>query len=167
MKQILILLLLLCFIGVKAQKKGIIFYNDNTNKSVQIRLGGMLMVQYTGYLKQQELTTNYVLELNDSTLTLGQPRLFNHAANVRKVNIEDITGFRKVTAGTQLLKFTLTVGATLGMFYAIGKNDHLSSTQQLLYSTAAGFATSLTLKMVFPSRKAKYKIKEGWKIMLR
>lgn len=167
MKQLLILLFLFGLFSAKAQKRGIIFYNETTKKSVQISTGGMLMVQYSGYLKQQELTTNYLLELNDSTLTLGQPRLFNNAVNLRKVNIEDITGFRKVTAGTQLLKFTLTVGATLGMFYAIGKNDHLSSTQQLLYSTAAGFATSFTLKMIFPSRKAKYKIKEGWKIMVR
>lgn len=167
MKQLLVLLFLFGFLGIKAQKQGIIFYNDSTHKSVQIRTGGMLMVQYSGYLKQQELTTNYLLELNDSTLTLGQPRLFNDAVNVRKVNIEDITGFRKVTAGTQLLKFTLTVGATLGMFYAIGKNDHLNSTEQLLYSTAAGLTTNFTLKLIFPSRKPKYKIKDGWRIFVR
>jgi len=153
--------------GVNAQKSGVIFYNDIANRSVQIRTGGLLMVQYPGYLGQQELTTNYLLQINDSVLTLGQPRLFSKSINVRRVKIDDITGFRKVTAGTQLLKFTLTVGATLGMFYAIGRNEHLNSTEQLLYSTAAGLVTSFTLKVVFPSRKVKYKIKEGWRIMAR
>ena len=167
MRVILILLSLLGSVAIKAQKHGIIFYNDSTNKAVQIRTGGILMVQYVGYLNQQELTTNYLLELNDSTLTLGKPRLFNDPVNMRKINIKDITGFRKVTAGTQLLKFALTVGATLGTFYAISENDNLNSTEQLLYSTAAGFATSFTLKLAFPSRKAKYKIKDGWRIMVR
>lgn len=167
MRYVIILLCLISFIETKAQKQSIIFYNDSTNKSVQIKTGGLLMVQYSGYLKQQELTTNNLLELNDSTLTLGQSRLFNHPVNVRKVNLDDVTGFRKVSAGTQLLKFGLTVGATLGTFYTISENDNLNSTQQLLYSTAAGLATSFTLKLVFPARKAKYRIKDGWRIIVR
>ncbi|TLX73029.1 hypothetical protein E9993_16330 [Labilibacter sediminis] len=167
MRVILLLLLLTGSVAAKAQKQGIIFYNDSIKKAVQVRTGGILMVQYSGYLKQQELTTNYLLELNDSTLTLGKPRMFNHPVNVRRIKIKDVTGFRKVSAGTQLLKFALTVGATLGTYYAISENDNLNSTEQLLYSTAAGLTTSFTLKLAFPSRKAKYKIKDGWRIMVR
>jgi hypothetical protein len=154
-------------LGLKAQKHGIIFYNDSARKAVQIKAGGMVMLSYKGYLKQYELTTNYILQLNDSLIVLGKPRLFREPANVRQVRLTDISGFRKVSGGSQLFKFAITLGGTLGSYYAFSANEHISTTEKLVYSTAVALCTQLTLRLVFPSKKVKYKIKDGWRIMLR
>jgi hypothetical protein len=167
MRYVLGIILLIGCLGLKAQKHGIIFYNDSAKKAVQVKTGGMVMLSYKGYLKQDELNTNYILQLNDSVIVLGKPRLFNAPADIRQVRIKDITGFRKVSEGTQLFKFLITLGGTLGSYYAFSANEHISTTEKLVYSTAVALGTQLTLSLVFPSKKVKYKIKDGWRIMLR
>lgn len=156
----------MAFIALKAQRQILVFHNDSARQSVQLVEGGMLMVQYNGYLGQNELTTNTILELNDSLLVLGKPRLLVKPIETRMINLNDITGFRKISLGSQLLKFSLSTGATLGAYYAFSDNKDLNSTEKLLYSTAAGLATHFTIKLAFPGKKVKYKLKDGWKITI-
>lgn len=167
MRLVVILFFIFVSLSIQAQRTSITFYNDSAKKFVQIRSGEMLLVKYSGYLKQVEIKADYLLNLNDSTLTLGQTSLFRKSINSREININDITGFRKISAGTQLLKLAFTISATLGSFYAINENKNLNSTQKLLFSTAAGFAINFSVKWAFPFKKEKYKMKNGWKIMVR
>ncbi|MGQ1785280.1 hypothetical protein [Saccharicrinis sp. GN24d3] len=162
---ILILFISLC---AQSQKRVLVFYNQDKAEAIQVTKGGLVVLMYQGYLKQMELESNYVLDINDSTVTIGKPRLFSEPVNKKKIRIEDIRGFRKVSAGSMLLKTALTVGATLGTYYTIRNNgDNLTSTQQLLYSTGAGLVTNLSLKLIFPDNKIKHQMKHGWKVMLR
>ncbi len=151
-----------------AQKSVVIFYNQHKAEAIQLRKGGLVVLKYRGYLQQMELESNYILELNDSTITMGKPRLFSNPINTKTIRIEDIHGFRKVSAGAMFLKSTLTIGATLGTYYAVRSHgDHLNSSQQILLSTGAGLLTSISLKLIFPDNKIKHKMKDGWKIMVR
>ena len=160
-------LLIICTFA-QAQKSTLIFYNQQQSEAVQIRKGGLLILEYQGYLKQMELNSNYILDVNDSTITMGKPRVFSAPTNTKTIRLKDITGFRKISAGSMLLKTALTVGATLGTYYTIRANgDKLSSTQQILYSTGAGLIANISLKLIFPQNKIKYKTENGWEIMVR
>ncbi|WP_143525146.1 hypothetical protein [Labilibacter marinus] len=166
----LIIIIGLLFIGVQlfSQKTGIIFYNQVEGKSIPFIKGSMIVVEYQGYLKQMELYTNNIIEVNDSTVLIGKARLFAAPTQVKEIRIEDIKGFRKISAGSLLLKTTLTVGATLGAYYAMRNYaDQLSSTEEILYSTAIGLATNISLNKIFPDKKVKYKMKDGWKVFVR
>ncbi len=151
-----IFILLTFYIFSQAQKSTLIFYNKQQAEAVQIQKGGLLILEYQGYLKQMELNSNYIIDINDSTVILGKPNIFSAPTNTKTIRIKDITGFRKISAGSMLLKTALTVGATLGTYYAIRANgDKLSSTQQILYSTGAGLVANISLKLIFPQNKIK------------
>ncbi len=169
MLRYLILLLLFSSLifEVKSQEKGIIFVNQITNKTIYIPKGGMLMVEYNGYLKQMELSTNTLLQLNDSSIVLGKYRLFGAPTNKRIIKTEDITGFRKISVGSQFLKTFLTLGVTLGSYYAFSNRENLNSTQRLAYSLGTGIVTTVLLKVIFPIKKVKYKLKDGWKMIVQ
>ncbi|SMO60084.1 hypothetical protein SAMN06265379_103251 [Saccharicrinis carchari] len=168
MRVLLILSFFCISIGVHAQKSALIFLNQAERKAVQIPKGGMMVVQYRGYLKQMELKSNSLIQVNDSMIVMGKPRLFADAVDLTHIRISDITGFRKVSVGSQLLKTVLTVGATLGSYYALRNNgDKLSSTQQLLLSSGAGLLTNISLKFIFPQNRIKHKTKDGWVLLVR
>lgn len=168
MRPLLILFLLFISLYAQAQNSALIFLNQNAHKAVQIPKGSMMVVQYNGYLKQQELKSNTIIHINDSIIVIGKPRLFAEASDLTQIRINDITGFRKVSVGSQLLKTVLTVGATLGTYYGLRENgDKLSSTEQLLLSTGAGLITNVSLKIIFPQNKIKHKNKDGWIILVR
>ncbi len=166
MRYLLIFLFITGFLALKAQKQVVVFYNETTNKSIQVPKGGMVMLQYQGYLNQIELNSNYLLQLNDSSLVIGKPRLIGKPTEIREIRVEDITGFRKISSGSQFLKMALTVGATLGSYYAFSDNDHLTSTQRLYLSVGTGLITNFSIKLIFPTKKVKHKLKDGWRIML-
>lgn len=168
MRYLFILSILLITVCAQAQKSALIFLHQDAHKAVQIPKGAMMVVQYQGYLKQLELKSNSLIQVNDSMIVLGKPRLFSEPANLTHIRINDITGFRKVSVGSQLLKTALTVGATLGAYYGLRENgDKLSSTEQLILSTGAGLLTNISLKFIFPQNKIKHQTKDGWIILVR
>ncbi len=168
MRYLYILSFLLISVCAQSQKSALIFYNQDAHKAVQIPKGALLVVQYRGYLKQMELKSNSLIQVNDSMVVMGKPRLFTDATNLTHIRIDDITGFRKVSVGSQLLKTVLTIGATLGVYYGLRENgDKLSSTEQLLLSTGAGLLTNISLKFIFPLNRIKHKTKDGWIILVR
>ncbi|MCW3806092.1 hypothetical protein [Plebeiibacterium marinum] len=163
-------ILTICFIlmgslGLKAQKQILVFLNDKDKKATQIPLGGMLMLEYNGYLNQKELSMNYMMSLSDSSVVLSKYRLFGTPTEQRKIMLKDITGFRKVSVGSQFLKFALTTAATLGSYYAFSDKNNLNSTERLLYSTGVGLATHFGIKLAFPSKRIKHKITNDWRII--
>ena len=114
------------------------------------------------------MISNFIISINDSIVTVGKPRMFASASETKQIRIKDIQGFRKISVGSQLLKTALTIGATIGTYYAIRNNgESLSYTEQLLYSTAAGLTVRFTLSKVFPDEKVKYRIKDGWYYIVR
>lgn len=168
MRSLTILLFLFFTVCAQSQKSALVFINHGEYKAVQIPKGAMMVVEYNGYLKQLELKSNSVIEINDSMVVMGKARLFAQPQDITNIRIEDITGFRKISVGSQLLKTVLTVGATLGTYYGVREHgDRLSSTEQLLLSTGAGLLTNVSLKLIFPQNKIKNKMKDGWMILVR
>jgi len=168
MRHLVILSFLFISVCAQAQKSALIFLHQEGRKAVQIPKGAMMVVQYRGYLKQMESKSNSIIQLSDSMVVMGKPHLFADASHLTHIRIDDITGFRKVSVGSQLLKTALTVGATLGTYYGLRENgDKLSDTEQLLLSTGAGLLTNISLKLIFPQNKIKHQIKDGWIIMVR
>ena len=167
-RLLLISFFLFVCLSAYSQKSAIIFFNKEQKKAVQVPGGGMVVLQYRGYLKQMEQETNFVIGINDSIVTVGKPRVFSAPTQIKQIRIKDIEGFRKISAGSQLLKTLLTVGATVGTYYAIRNNgDNMSYTEQLLYSTAAGLTVRFSLNKIFPTDKIKYQMKDGWRSMVR
>ncbi len=149
-----------------AQSQGIVFVNPETNKTIQVPRGSMLMIEYKGYLQQMETETNSLFFINDSSIVLGKYHLIGKHSGMRTVMLEDITGFRKISVGNQLLKTLFVFGATLGSYYAFSDNDNLNSTQRLALSLGTGLVTTSLVKIIFPTNKAKYRMKDGWKIVV-
>ncbi|MDB4334748.1 hypothetical protein OAA06_00155 [bacterium] len=158
-------LLLLLFVGLSfAQNRVLVFHNDSLKKYVQVAKGQSLIVEYKGYLDQTELKYNSVTTINDSILMLGKPQLFGAPKNQRVINLGDIQGFRKKSAGTELLKTLCLAGITVGTYYSISQNDNLSEGEQILYSLGVGIGTKIVLELAFPTKKAKHFMKNGWRV---
>lgn len=164
-KHLIIIVFILCFVQLKAQKQVLVFYNKSLNKSAQIPLKGMLTVEYAGYLKQLELSNNSLVSITDSSIILGKSKLIGGITERREIKIDDITGFRKISAGRMILKSILTVATTLGSYYTFSDNTNMNATERLILSTATGIGTRISINLLFPDKKIKYKVKNGWKII--
>ena len=123
------------------------------------------MVEYSGYLGQKELSMNYMMNLNDSSLILSKVKLLGSPTERKEIMLKDITGFRKVSVGSQFLKFALTTAATLGSYYAFSDKGSLNSTERLLYSTGVGLVTHFGIKLAFPTKRIRYKMNKNWKVL--
>ncbi len=164
MRYILMFILFISLGNLKAQKKILVFLNETEQQAVQIQTGGLVLLEYSGYLKQKELTMNYILSVNDSSVVLGKSRLFRGPLERREIRLQDITGVRKVSVGSQLLKFALTSVATIGSYYALSDMNDINTTERLLYSTGIGLTTNFAIKLAFPTKKVKYKLNKNWKV---
>lgn len=166
-----VLLLLIGLLGTYtisfAQKDMLVFYNDSAKQAIGVKKYGTVMLEYKGYLNQTELTTNTIISLNDSTITLAKPKLFGSSTQQRTIMLNDVTGFRKVSTGSQLLKTAIILGVTVGSYFVISDNDNLSSPERVLYATAIGLGTTYGIKLIFPMNKPKYLLKDGWRIKVR
>jgi len=166
MRILIVVLFLLSFGAIKAQKQVLVFFNDSLKKSAQIPLKGLLMVEYEGYLKQMELSNNTLIKITDNSIVLGKPRIVGIPTEQREIRLDDITGFRKISAGSVILKSLLTVGTTLGAYYAFSDNTSMNATERLLLSTSIGIGTRISINLLFPKKKVKHHMKDGWRIIL-
>lgn len=165
------LLLFICLIGIsaclKAQNRMLVFYNDSAREAIGVKKYGTVMLQYKGYLDQTELTTNTIISLSDSTITLAKPKVFGSPTQQRTIMLDDVTGFRKVSTGSQLLKTAIILGITVGSYFAISNNNNFNNTEQVIYATAIGLGTTYGIKLIFPMNKPKHLLKDGWKMKVR
>ncbi len=160
------LIIIILFIGVntlKAQKNILVFLNEPEKKAIQIQTGGLVLLEYNGYLNQKELTRNYLMSINDSSVILGKSRIFGAPIEKREIRLEDITGVRKVSVGSQFLKFAITTAAAIGSYYVFSDMENVNTTEKLLYSTGLGLTTNFMIKLAFPTHKIKYKLNKNWK----
>jgi len=164
MRLLLYIILLLGFNSLHAQKNILVFLNETEKKAIQIQTGGLVLLEYNGYLNQKELTLNYMLSINDSSVILGKSRVFGGPIEKREIRIADLTGVRKVSAGSQFLKFAITTAAAIGSYYVFSDMKNVNTTEKLLYSTGLGLTTNFMIKLAFPTKKIKYKLDKNWKV---
>ncbi len=163
MRYILLFIAIIFLGNLKAQKNILVFLNETDKKAIQIQTGGLVLLEYNGYLKQKELTKNYLMSINDSSVILGKARLLGAPVEKREIRLKDITGVRKVSVGSQFLKFAITTAAAIGSYYVFSDMDNVNTTEKLLYSTGLGITTNFVIKLAFPSNKIKYKLNKNWK----
>ncbi len=164
MRYLFFIILLLGLNNLHAQNKILVFLNETEKKAVQIQPVGQVLLEYNGYLNQKELTMNYMIGLNDSSVILGKARLFGAPIEKREIKLKDITGVRKISVGFQFLKVALTTAATLGSYYLFSDMKDINTTEKLIYSTGLGLSVHFAIKLAFPTKRVKYKLDKNWKV---
>lgn len=126
-----------------------------------------------GYNNQLEYSANLVLEITDSTITLGN-KLFNahrnrlnHKINQHKtIRIQDIVAFRKRRSGVEIAKNLIQISALVGsaiILTGIYSTSSISPGNALLLSIGTGLSINFGIKGLFPEN-AKFFMKDGWEI---
>lgn len=172
MKQILSLLLFYCSVFAYAQQPVIVFKNTATNKVIKVKPGNTLSIQYNGYMGQSEQFKQLVTDINDSMVTLGYPQsasflnAIDKANGPKQIRIADITRFRKMTTGRQLVKALLKLSTAVGTYilaYNLAKLPDLSTGELLLYTLSVGMGSATLVEVAFPEHP-KYFLKDGWEV---
>lgn len=168
-------------LGLTAQPR-LFFLHKQLNKLVEIRIGQQVCLLYNGYLNQQEFAKNIVTEITDSTITLGhdpemmgsiaqkmmQKQALKTGSSYKIIRIKDIRGFRRMTAGRQLLKTATQTASFVGLFFLVSsvyQSDHISSWNAFLISFGSGIATTTIINALFPEN-IRYLMKDGWQAVV-
>ncbi|TAE87292.1 MAG: hypothetical protein EAY81_04320 [Bacteroidetes bacterium] len=149
------------------------FINKAQNKVITVQVGNKLHLAYRGYYNQLEYSANLVLEITDSTITLGN-KLFstdrnrlNHKINQYKtIRIKDIVAFRKRSSGAEIAKNLIQIGTIVGsaiVLTGIYSTSNISPGNALLLSIGTGLSINFGIRGLFPEN-AKFFIKDGWEI---
>ena len=167
--------LFLTVISLKAQSQ-LIFINTSINKIIKVQNGDQLSLQYKGYLGQTEYFKHNVGHITDSSVILGyyfpeygafQNKMTNNAKWVQKeILLKDITMFRRIGPGRQLLKSTLEFGTALSALFLLNNlyiNNTFSNLQKFGITLSAGLIPRIIIGVIMPE-KPKYVISDGWRV---
>lgn len=165
--------LLLCTVTSSGQRQ-LLFFQEFSGKSVTIQQGHKATLLYKGYNGQMEVFSEMVTEITDSTVTLGADlskvsKRFKPGRMKRNtfkvIRIQDITGFRKMGLGRQLLKTTVRVGEVIGTAYFLGYiyASDLSAGTAFLISMGTGFTIIGVNSVLFPEN-IKHYMQDGWQV---
>jgi hypothetical protein len=176
-KQILVFLVMsMVWCTMASAQPNLYFINRAKHKVIEVKPGNQLSIKYKGYLGQPEFVKQAVTDINDSMITLGiDPQLLGGMGKAlennpkfvyRKIRIADITMFRRMTAGRQLLKQSLLLTNIVASFFVVtGLNDHtnLTSAEVFFASAGIGLVTAIIIHVSFPENP-KYRLEEGWEV---
>ncbi len=165
-----------------AAQPRLFFMNKQLNKMVEVFPGQQVCLLYNGYLNQQEFAKNIVTEITDSTITLGhdpdmmgnfgqkmaRKQALKTGSSYKIIRIKDIRGFRRITAGRQLLKTATQSASIVGLFFLVSgvyQSDHISSWNAFFISFGSGIATTTIINALFPEN-IRYLMKDGWQAVV-
>ena len=173
--KLFLLFLVLIFGAVLQAQTNIYFINRAKNKVVEVKVGQILSLKYKGYLGQPEFVKETVTEITDSFVVLGvNPEILgagfqkilssNPKFIYKKVMLNDIVSFRRITAGRQLLRTSLMVANIIGIGYLLTDLYHYNTftvPETLGISLGVGIVSSLAINIFFPENP-KYFLNNGW-----
>lgn len=160
--------ILLCFILTASAQNKIVFYKNDSSKTITVAAKDLLKVAYGGYFKQPQETEGTVSLITDSTVTIApKKRFLKKRMPSQTVYLKDITGFRKYSKFRptgEIIYSVVSVGIT-GAISAIISKANVSPA--LNFVTAAGTsAVTGVMKNVFFSSKIKNEIGKDWSLRL-
>lgn len=155
-----ILIVLIFFMSSVFSQNALRFNNIITKDTVWLFENDKVIIQYKGYLKQNEEVKARVLQINDSNIVLGS-KIFGVLTVNKTIKISDIEGFKRFSRARRILKTTLSVGVVVGSIFlpeAIGVTSSLG-----IYATtvAAGLVGVGVIELIFSS-KVKNTLNTGW-----
>ena len=173
LKGIMILLIIVIPLASIGQNV-LVFTNSKLNKVIEVKAGQFLSVRYNGYLGQPEFFKNVVTEITDSTILLGiQPELISPVLKNRNIpgsgkviRITDISAFRRMRIGRQLLKSMSILGLAVGDYFLLShlfRNVKISSGSAFLISLGAGIGGKIFIDLLYPE-SPKFNMSEGWQV---
>lgn len=172
------LFFLICFSGIVNAwaQKSLLFYQQKSAKTIELKVGHRAAILYKGYTGQTEFFCETVTEISDSTIELGinlqnkypsialRPGKMNRITH-KTIRIIDIIGFRRMTIGRQVAKLTLTTAGIIGSFYILPKiySTGLSPTAAFFASLGYGIGILWLNNILFPEN-IKYYFEDGWSV---
>ena len=140
------------------------FNNIITKDTIWLFENDKAIIQYNGYLSQKEEIKGRILQINDSLIILGSKFLGIENIN-KKINITDISGFRKYTKARRILKTSLNIIVIGGSIYAPEILNINSLFGSYSVSVGTGIIGVEIIDLIF-SNKVKNTTKSGWKFKI-
>lgn len=158
----LLCLVLLAHIGF-GQKAYLCMTNTASGKALLFEKGDYVYIGYRGYLGQEEGQAGYILQLDTAGLILGKTMM---ARSVQKrIAKRDITGIRRLSAGLELAKALTVLASSLGTYSAAGSAG-AGRYVSLSASVAAALGMQAAGNALFPAKRPKYFIEDGWTVTI-
>lgn len=150
------------------------FVNPAQKKVILVKPGSKLYIAYKGYNGQTEFTANTVTGVTDSSFILGikPPVFFKKRTPDARVNLykevkfSDITYFRKRSAGGEISRDLLKIGAAVTSIILLSnlyRNNNISRGNAVLISLGTGMVINWSIRLAFPEN-TRYKMDDGWRI---
>lgn len=175
MIKIVKLFFLLFPLALTAQEQVLVFKHPTGNREIVVKPGQTLSIQYSGYRGQTEYFKQMVTAINDSVITLGYPVRTPFFTTIdptktgeKQIRISDITRFRRITQGRQLLKSLATTTVAVGSFLAFFKlnlSGKYSGAQSLLIAFGITTGSMLLVEVMLPENP-KYQLADGWTVQV-
>jgi len=158
----LLFVIILIFISFSVfTQNALRFNNIITKDTVWVFENDKVVIQYKGYLKQNEEIKGRVLQINDSLIILGS-KLFGIPNVSKKIKITDVTGFRRFSRARRILKTSLNIAVIAGSIYLPEALGVTSSIGIYATSLSSGIVGVGIIELIF-SNKVKNTTNTGWK----
>lgn len=161
--------LFLCFLLSAGAQNKIIFYKNDSSKTITISSKDLLRISYNGYSKQPQETEGMVAQITDSNITISpKKRFFKRKLPLQDVYLKDITGFKKYAKfrpAAEIIYGVVSVGIT-GAISAIISKANVSPALNFVAAAGTSAVTGV-MKNVFFSSKIKNYIGKDWSYKLQ
>lgn len=176
MRSFFICLGLLFSVQISSAQRSLLFFNLQSGKTIQLKVGHRASILYKGYLGQLEFAKETVTDITDTTIVLGvnlaetMPLLApkpgkSTRLTYKVIRINDIVGFRRMTLGRQFAKLSLTVVGVVGTFVVFNqaKMRGVSSFNASLITFGSGLSFLWINNLLLPEN-IKYYMENGWQV---
>jgi multidrug transporter EmrE-like cation transporter len=140
------------------------FDNIITNDTIYIFRNDKVAFLYHGYLNQLEYAKGYILNINDSIITLSK-KILGIPFNKKKIKISNIYGFKKYTIIYRISK-TITIISFVAASIAIPQIMAIN-TYAYAYALSTGIGlTGAVVSTILFNDTIKNTTKNGWKTVI-
>ena len=158
-KLLLCLVLSAASLVLNGQKAYLCMTHAESGKALLFDKGDYIYLGYNGYLGQPEGLAGYILQLDSTGIVLG--RTMGAKSRLKTIAVDDISGIRKLSQMLELAKAGAVLTASL-VTYSVAGNAGAGRYLALSTSVASAWGVQCAGNALFPSKRPKYKIADGW-----
>lgn len=153
----------LLLLSVSSNAQQLLIRHKQSGKEFRISPGDKLSITYKGYLNQIEKLNLPVTYVTDSSVCFGSPiakgsadgnsYAEKHGLLFKEVLLRDIQFFRRISLGRQVLKSTLTIGASIGTIILFAETldiQNMTILRRTAISLGFGLGTKLLINGILP-----------------
>lgn len=162
-KVVFTITLILIGQSLSGQKSYVCLTHQASGKAMLFEKGDYVYIAYDGYLGQAEGQAGYILQIDSTGLVLG--KTMRPKSALKRIEAGDISGVRRLSAALDLAK-ALSVLAVSLTTYSVASNAGADRYLALTASVAAALGVQTAGNAIFPAKRPKYKISDGWVVTL-